>query len=315
MTFLEIRQLALRRLQFADSPATAVTNRVNSYINRWHRRLLANPGMKKLRRVEILKASVADQATYGISLAQILHIHERTNDRRLQQRSLDWYRHHVPDPTAVTGTPMYWIHLGWTRVHTLPANASELFVISSSASDIGTAFVEVVRSDGHRRSLSATMNGTTAVSLGAAITDVEDVLDFFISAAAVGTVRLREDSGSGTELAVIPIGAQHARYLRYGLAPTPSSAITYRFDGIAEINDMTNDNDEPLLPVDYHDLLADCAVYDEWLPKGRAGEYNWLRGEIDGRIKELRAWVYDQPDGYEEAPTRSPEDELKLPIV
>jgi hypothetical protein len=209
------------------------------------------------------------------------------------EKTLGWYRAHVPDPSRWTGTPDFYVPMGFTRIHTRPSAACELFVKSTSASDTGTAYVEVVRSDGYTRSLSAVMTGVTAVSLGAAITDVIDVQDFYISVAAVGTVTLHSVSGAGTELSRIPIGQLAGRFLRYALVPTPSQVITYIIDGEAPIVDMTIDSDEPFPNPDFHDILEDGAVHDEWLNRGRFQEAQRLGQQIESRIDELRGNILE----------------------
>ena len=317
MTFQGIKQDAFGRLSFQSSPASEVDTRIGRYVNRWHRKILSMPVFRSFRRVQVTQASVAATFEYGISLAEIFYITERTNNTRLQKRTEDWWRRHYPDPTEDTGTPASWVPLGYMRTQRRPSDASELFVISTSASDTGTAYVEAIRSNGYPRSLSVTMTGTTGVSIGTAITDIVDVVDFYVSAAAVGTITLREDSGTGTVLSTIPIGASYPRFLRYVLAPTPSSAITYYLDGLADIVDMSNTLDQPFIPLDFHDLLVDGAVHDEWVAKGRRLEARELRADIERRIQDLRAWVWMhhvQPDRDTEEP-RAAEEEFTLPIT
>lgn len=317
MTFQGLKQDAFARLSFASSPASEVDTRIGRYVNRWHRKILSMPCFRSFRRVQVTQASVADTFDYGIALAELYYITERTNDIRLRKRTEDWWRKTYPDPTADTGTPGYWVPLGYTRTQRRPSDASELFVISTSGSDTGTAYVEAIRSGGYPRSLSVTMTGVTGVSLSTAITDIVDVVGFYVSAAAAGTITLREDSGTGTVLSTIPIGASYPRFLRYALAPTPSAAITYYLDGLADIVDMAQTTDRPLTPEDFHDLLVDGAVHDEWVTKGRRMEARELRGEIERRIQDLRAWVWMhavQPDTDTDAP-RTPEEELTLPIT
>ena len=317
MTFLAIQQTAFRRLKFADSPDSSVSTRIKDAINQWHRNTLVVPGIgNKLRRVQIARATTASRASYGVPFSKILHITERSNDRRLIKRSLDWYRTAFADPTQHEGTPLWWVQEGQTRIERPPADASELFIKSTSASDTGTAYVEVIRSGGYRRSLSVVMTGTTAVSLGAAITDVVDIVDFFISAAAVGTITLHEDSGTGTELARIAIGELYPRYLQVAFAPTPSAAITYFIDGIPDTVDMSVSTDEPLLPRDFHDLLVDGAVYEEWLSDGKVREAGILRGQIEEKTRRLRGWLWQQSEqDYDEGRLIRQEDEFTLPIT
>lgn len=158
------------------------------------------------------------------------------------------------------------------------------------------------------------MTGLTAVSLGAAITDAIDVQDFYVSAAAVGTITLHEDSGAGTELSRIPIGQKAGRFLRYALAPTPASAITYTLDGEAPIVDLANDTDEPFPSPDFHDLLVDGAVHDEWQARGRAREADRLALDIDMRIRELRMSILDWPDSDGDD-ARTFDQSINLPVA
>lgn len=322
MTFDDIRNQCYEGiLGYSTGTIDArVTTYVNRRINRWHRQILSAPGFRSLRKTQVTQASVADTFDYGIQLEEIHHITERTTNRRLTKRTEDWWRTHFPDPTQFTGTPEYWVPLGYTRTLRRPANASEIFVISTSASDTGTAYVEFIRSGGYPRSLSVTMTGVTGVSLATAITDVVDVIDFFVSAAAVGTITLREDSGTGTVLSQIAIGQSYPRFLRYALAPTPSAAITYYHDGVAPIVDMAQTTDRPLIQDDFHDILVDGPVY-EYLRafggKNRALDASELKAQTDRRIAELRAWVWMQQVQAEgdDRHRPDPEETITLPLT
>ncbi len=315
MTFLQILQDVYDRTGNNQTQSgTAVARVMKRYVNRWHQKVLTSPGMERLRYLQLTQASVADQAAYAIPLQSIRYITEATNDLRLIEQSIGWYRDLVPDPTAWTGTPEYWVPLGNSPVSVQPSNASEIFVKSTAAGDTGTCYIEAIRTGGYPVSLSVTMTGVTAVSLGAAYTDIIAITDFYLSAVAVGTVTLHEDSGAGTELARIAIGQSRQRYLKYALVPTPSEVITYTLDGIAPLVDLVNDFDEPLVPADFHDILVDGAVYEEWVNKGRTKEAQALRTEIELRIRRLRAslWTYD-----EAGPSRgrSFEETISLPLT
>ena len=271
--------------------------------------------MDPLRRIQIIKASVADQPTYGVALQSIKWMTEATTQRRLIEKTLGWYRENVPDPTRMTGTPRFWVPMGFTRIHTRPSTAGvELFVKSTAAGDTGTAYVEVVRSDGYTRSLTVTMTGVTAVSLGAAITDVIDVQDFYLSAAAVGTVTLHAVSGAGAELSRIPIGQKAGRFLRYALVPTPSQVISYTIDGEAPIVDMSIDTDEPFPNPDFHDILVDGAVHDEWMSRGRAPEARELKRDIEDRIARLRMVNLEWDEPTDER-GRTFDESIVLPVA
>lgn len=318
-TFANVKLEVYDRLQLDSTPPSNTVTRIERHLNRWHRRLTSGPLFSALRRVELTQASVADQHAYGISLEEIRFITERTNDRRLHKRSEDWWRSHYPDPTANTGTPRYWVPLGNTRVAVQPSDASELFVVSTAAGDTTqTAYVEAIRSNGQKVTLSVTLTGTTAVSLDTATTDVVAVTDFYLSAVGAGTVTLHEDSGSGTTLATLSIGRTKARYFRYVLAPTPSSAITYYLAGTATQEDLSNATDEFFVPEDFDDILINAATYEEWLTHGRLKDAQWIRDEVRQRILELRNWVwmnYFQDDPNADPPDQITFDEsISLPI-
>lgn len=315
MTFLDLQQDAFDRCGFLQTPDAKVLRTFKRYINRWHRKILSSQGMDALRRVVVTQASVADQQTYGIALDEIRYMTDAATGRRIYRRSLGWYRDRIPDPANQTGTPAWYVPMGTSRISARPANASEIFVISTSASDTGTAYAEVIRSTGYRRSLSVTMTGLTGVSLGSAMTDVVDVVDFYLSAAAVGTVTLREDSGTGSILSTIPIGGRFARFYRYALAPTPAAVVTYTIDGIAPIVDLVNDTDEPFPNPDFHDLLVDGAEHEHLKSLRRNAEARDLRLEIEHRLKRLRASLFEWDEETDADAVALDEPLIALPIA
>lgn len=289
--------------------------RLKAYANRWNRKVLSAPLMEPLRRVIITKASVIDQQTYGVVLQQINYVTEQTTQRQLPKRTLDWYRSRYPDPSRFSGTPTSWVPMGQARIHTRPSAACELFVVSTSASDTTQVVkVEAVRRNGYRVSLSKTVTGTTPLSMGSAYTDIVDIDDVRMSVVGVGDVTLTQGSG-GTELTKIPIGQTYPRFLRFALVPTPSAAITYTLDGIADIVDLVNDYDEPFPNPDFHDLIVDGAVYEEWVTRGRSREATALRADIELRMRALRMAVLEWPDNQNPSTDRVFEDTIHLPLT
>lgn len=322
MTYDDIRLQTFDRTGYGAAPAATVVTRVGRYVNRWHRKVLTMPGMRSLRRVEPTLASVANQIRYGIALSELYYVTERTNDRRLAKRTEDWWRLHYPDPTAQTGTPKAWVPLGFTRVHTRPSDPSEIFVDSTDGADTTqTAHLEVIRSTGYRDSLSVQLTGTTAVSFNTAITDIIDIVDFYLTAPAAGTVTLHEDASGGTELSRLLIGTTYPRFLAFALAPTPSAVVTYFLSGLAPIVDMTIASDRPLLDDDYHDILVDGAVREEFAAfggKARQSDVVQLDRDIAQRMAELRMHVFmqqQQGEGEGIARPRSFEETIRLPLT
>ena len=317
MTFLEINQRAFDKLQVSRTQTGTLNDQVSGFVNQWHRQILTQPVFRGFRRIELTQASVSGQHRYGTKMLEIHHITERTNDRRLVKKTESWYRRNFPDPSQDIGDPEYWIPLGQTRVRQRPANASELFAISSSASDTQTISVEVIRTGGETRLLAVSLTGVTGVSLGSAITDVVDILDVYLATAAVGLVQLREDSGVGTVLSEIAIGETKPRYTEFILAPRPSSVLTYFLHGVARMTDLVDDADEPLIYEDFHDILVNGAVYEYWLAHGRTKEAQWIRDEIAKQVQRMRAWAWMnhvQPETDVEE-VFNPLDRLTLPLT
>ena len=284
-----------RRFGYASSPATEISTRFGQYLNEVQQELLSEPGMGALLNGSLTFASVASTPQYSIpqAIARVKTIYETTNDRRLELRSLDWYRSIYPDVAAQTGIPEVAVDLGAIGVAVQPSDASEIFVDSTSASDTGTAYIEGFRTGGYFVSRSVTMTGTTAVSLGSAYTDIVFITKFYISAAAVGTVTLHEDASGGTELARIPIGQTFARYRRIALVPTPSSAITYTVDFEWDPQNMSNANDEPLLPPRFHRLLGIGARVKEYEKKDDSRYQEAVR-EFEHQKRKLKYFVFSQ---------------------
>jgi hypothetical protein len=268
MTLAQLLAATYEDTGYQTSPATAVTTRLTRYLNEALQAVVSEPGLSMLLdgNVPYTFASVAAQARYAVpeAVTEILAMTERTNDRALSALSLEQYRRLDPDPTNSSGIPLYYVPLGASPVAIQPSDASELFLDSTSASDTNTAHLTVVTGSGYRRTLSVSMTGTTAVSLSATVNDIVSVEDFYLSAAAVGTVTLHEDASGGTELARITIGAVRPRYTAFYLYPTPAAAVTYYVDYRRELDLLVQSGDEPALPLDFHPMLVKYATFREW---------------------------------------------------
>ena len=294
MTFSDIQQSVFRRLGFADSPATDVSTRIKAYINEQHRRLLSLPGMDYLRQDTITFASVASTPEYALppSIARIVGIRDRTNQLVIRPQSWQWYAELGTDPTAQTGLSVVWCPRGYTQVAVQPSNASKIYADSTAAGDTNTVYIEGFRTGGYPFTSSETMTGTTAVQVSA-YADIISLTKFYLSAAAVGAVTLIEDAEAGTELARIPIGKLYSRYFTIALWPTPSDAVTYTVDYIRNVEDMANATDEPLLPSDFHWLLATGARMLEYEKQDDA-RYATAQGEWNKGVSDLKWFVTQQ---------------------
>lgn len=297
MTLTQILTALYARMREASSPPTAVTTRFTQFVNEGYHRILAEPGLELLRFGQLQFASVASQAQYGlqVGIARVRSMRETTNDQHLLPMALDAYRQIEPDPASNTGTPEYFVPLGYAPVATMPASTG-LWVASSSASDTTqTARVIAIRADGTQDSLSVTLTGTTRAQLGTNTT-YRDVLEVKLSAAAVGAVSLFDASSSGNTLGTIPIGRTFSRYWRFALWPTPSAAITYDLDFEHQVVELTaaNTTDEPILPIDFHDLLILFARREEYEFRDDA-RYTVAAQDYDKRLRQLKAWLHQHP--------------------
>jgi hypothetical protein len=114
MAIYEMRLSLCRKLGYSDNPSVEVVNRLESFLNEIHRRLLGLPGLSYLRQTQTTLTTVANTATYTLptTVARILGLRDAANDVTLQGRSWEWYQANVPDPTADTGTPEVWVPTG-----------------------------------------------------------------------------------------------------------------------------------------------------------------------------------------------------------
>jgi len=291
MTLSEIQAAIYRRVNLAASPTSEPVARILGYINEAYREILSHPNLRTLRHGAITFATVASQAEYGFpfGVARVLRLRDLDNQTALEPMGLDAYRVLEPDPVDNTGTPRAWAPVGYGPVSRQPSQTG-LWVASSSASDTTqTVRVQAVRHDGTLDTLTATLTGTTRAQLGTNAT-YETVTVLSLSAAAVGTVSLFDASSSGNTLAVIPIGRTFSRYFVVALWPTPSSALSYAMDFDHAIVDLANATDEPLLPVDFHDLIVHGALMHEYEHRDDT-RYAVARDHYQRRLLALRAWV------------------------
>ena len=220
MTLRELEDDTLVRV-YQDPAKTQsdARTRIRSYLNDWHRRILTQPGLERLRDDVITFPTVASTPRYALPLtiAKVLRIYEPTTNRiRLAERSLDWLRNM---PSTTSGVPEVWIPLGYTAVSTNPstvtAAGTALWIVSSNANDTTQkVYVEGARtgaSAGDWFGINASLNGTTSVQVST-ISDALVVNKFYLDAACQGAVSLMTLTSGGTTLATIPSGQLRAMY-------------------------------------------------------------------------------------------------------
>jgi hypothetical protein len=291
MTFLEILQDVYRRTNKPTTPEAETITRIKAFVNDRHKWLLSKPGIDQFRHATGTFDSVADEPRVALpqALTRIDSLYQTDpNNWRLGEKSLDWLR--TVNPQQNSGTPIYYVPKGYEYVAAQPADASQIWVKSDSASDTGTAYIQGVRTGGIQGASSVTMTGVTAVQLGS-FSDWEQIDKFFISTTAVGSITLHEDSGSGDELAQISIGNVRPYYFIILLWPTPAEAQTYSFDYERKLTPMVQDTDEPFLPDDFHDLLSIGARMDEY-EKMDDSRYSAAKAQWVERYKDLQYYIH-----------------------
>jgi hypothetical protein len=77
------------------------------------------------------------------------------------------------------------------------------------------------------------------------------------------------------------------------LVPTPASAVTYTIDFEWDPQNMSNSNDEPLLPPRFHRLIGIGARLKEYEKKDDA-RYGETKAEFEAQKRKLKFFVFSQ---------------------
>lgn len=298
MTLSDLLSDCYRRLNYQTAPASAVTTRLTAFLNESIDDILSRAGLSDVLHGTITFASVANQPEYALpgSVARVLMLTDTANQYRLTPLTEDAYRAITPAPLTQTGTPTGYALLGLTPCALRPSDASQLFVKSSDAGDTTqTVKYEVITSAGYRRSGSVALTGTTAVSLNAALTDIVEVTDFYLSAACLGVVSLLEDSGVGTVLSTIGIGITREMFQHLALIATPAAPLTYTLQYELDTRALVNSTDEPALPPRFHRIVGVGARWREYEHLKDERRLMVEREYLAG-IGQLIAYLGTQPD-------------------
>lgn len=309
MTLNEIELDVYRRLDYADAPPPSVKARIDGFINQRHRQLLASNRMRLLRLATTTLVSVPGRPSYGLpyGCARISRVMDQDNGYLLGTRTYEWVREHNPNPANVTGTPEAWIPLGFSPVATrpIPPVIPALWIAATIAPPGISTFTLVLVGDfngtpGQTFTLTPTLSTPdplvrNPVTLPAGFTPT-DILEFTSSVPLIGAVAIFDADTGGNLVSQISRNQTTARYYRIGFYPVPTAAVTYWVDYEREIFPLVDPFDEPLLPIDFHDLIALWARLDEYEFKS---DDRWMvtKSLVEDRQKELRSWV-DNHDAY-----------------
>jgi hypothetical protein len=107
-------------------------------------------------------------------------------------------------------------------------------------------------------------------------------------------------TSTGNPVAYILRGRQSG-LIRVQLWPTPQGAYAYTLDYEAQVADMTEDEEEPLLPLDFHRILSLGAQEEEWVraDDDRAGIARARREALE---KNFARYMWDLADSSSSRP-------------
>lgn len=288
-----------RRFRYTENPPSQVRLRLTAFVNECHHEIVGLPGMERLRDDVMPVTAFANVARTGLppTVGRVRAIVDRANNQRLAQVPLSELRSADPAQAFISGFPLRYAVIGYQEVQLQPATTGLWVVSSSSADTTQKAYTEAVLTGGYpEQSVSGgtALNGTTRVQIGTR-TDHIEVVKFYLDSAAAGYVSLYDAAASGTELARIPIGQTYSRYLTVEWFPIQTANCIEYVDYTRTIMEMMNPADEPLLPPDFHYVIAVGARVKEYetLSDDRL---NGAKLEYQRGITALRSWVLNNGD-------------------
>ena len=107
MTFLQIVDDALERLNLPTTASSDARTRIERYVNEGYRLLLADNGMARARDTTTTIVQVAGTAEYTVTASKIRFIRDTTNDVKLMEVSLSALRSMDPGDDS-SGTPTHY---------------------------------------------------------------------------------------------------------------------------------------------------------------------------------------------------------------
>lgn len=287
MNLTAIRREVYQRCKLGASPANDVVQMVDGFINNRHRMILSAKGITKLRDIVVSFTTTANTAVYSLpaNIGKVNYISDpNRNYWKLEQKDLAWVRQ-SGRLSALTGTPIVWVPLGIREVAQQPSAQTGLYVVSTGT-DTGNVVVSYTTADGFQYAEEVTLNSTTAAQVGTSNTIVS-AEGFKLLASANGTVSLKTAAIGGTTLSTIPPGFTSAQYQGVQLYPTPADAWTYQIDATRNIPDLVNAYDEPLLPLDFHQLVPLGARIDMYEYQEDYDRMTTAQGQYSAMLRRL----------------------------
>lgn len=298
-TYGQIKSSVYDDLGYTSAPPPDVQSRVGKNVNYAHQLVLRDPVCTKLLETSdsVSFASEVGRAVYGLpsALTMLRVLTERDNDRVLYPSSIEEIRSIDPGRNA-TGTPYRFVPVGYKPIQRAldMATGSGVWAQSTNAGDTQAIRINGIRLGGLMTGdITATLTGVTRVQIGS-LTDIIDLQAISLASAAVGVVSLYDAAVSGNVIAQIGTGALAPQYYVIELYPTPEAVTTYYVDGRYRIPELSSDQEVPLLPEEFQNLLEDYARFKEYERRDdeRAA---WAKSAFDTGFSQLKYAVNTQP--------------------
>jgi len=298
MTFGEILDNTLDDLNLhpASAGVTETVTRIKRWINEAHRALLRDPQTADLRNGTLTFTTVPSEASYALPQAfeRLLSIVQPDQNTRLLYQTLNLETSIDPGHRSL-GTPSHWSPEGYWPVMRQP-NGTGLWV---STSDVTVQMQVVgVRTNGDQRSFYDNVVGPTSGRVQFGLdTDWASLISWSVAKYGLSSeVSLYDAPTGGHLLGRIPAGVSAVRYQVIRLWPTPGAALPYTVAGEFQIPDMTFDDNEPMLPVSFHDMLGVYARMRLYKKEGDTTRAAYEENEWVTWQDKLRSFVQFPPD-------------------
>lgn len=294
MTLEAILRDSYRRLGYKDQPEGLVTSRLMVFADEAQREILREPDFAQLLRVLTTFTSVANQAEYGLplSLATIESVRDVAAEITLLPMSEDEYRRKYPDPSRTAGRSFRYVPLAVTVAGlAVSASGADVFIKSTAGADTQTAYWTVITDSGEVRSGSVPLAGSTAISLFGGTVLATQIVDLVLSQAANGTVTAHLLSGAGVELLRISQNQTKPSRRQIALVPTPTEARTYTVIGQRHTVELSQANDEPVLPPRFHPMIGVGIRKREFEVRGNMDRWAMADKEWQGWLSDLRRFL------------------------
>lgn len=258
MILSSIEAACYQRLGWGTSPVADIKTRVDQFINDTLVEVVGDNRCSKLRRLVLAMATVAN-SQYAVTPQAATRIHsivDPTNRRNLDEVTTAWIDARDPGRTYTSGTPIAYAIRGYSSpVTAQPSASGQLTILSTSVTDTSgpTVYVEVITAAGYIRTpATVALTGVTPANIGPA--DTLKVTDFYLSAACVGEIILKD--GAGNEIGRIGIGQTRARSTLVEIYPKPSAVVSLNADVDIAITTLANPTDETGIPEEFREVIV-----------------------------------------------------------